>query len=286
MMTITIVGLGLMGGSLALALAGFHGAHIIGVNRSEAALREALDKDMLQEGYVLNHETAQKAFSRSDLVILCQYPGAAMRFLEEYARYAKPGSVWTDVVGIKTAIIEQAKRYLPQEVEFVGGHPMAGREVSGLESAQETLFNGCNYVICPTEDNTPRALALIRELALFIGAGKITESTPQHHDAMIAYTSQMAHVLAATIVDHPLLFESKGFEGGSFRDLTRVATMNAEMWSELFVLNAPALNDVLRTLENGLTDIRKCIEERDEEALQNHLANSSRRKEEWKTWNK
>lgn len=285
-MNITIMGLGLMGGSLAMALKGFRKGHRIGVNRSEAALREALDKGMVQEGYVLNHETAQKAFSNSDLVILCQYPGAAMQFLEEYASYAKPGSIWTDVVGIKTAIIEQAKRYLPADVEFVGGHPMAGREISGLDAALETLFNGCNYVICPTEDNTPEALALIRELALYIGAGRITESTPQHHDAMIAYTSQMAHVLAAAIVDHPLLLESKGFEGGSFRDLTRVATMNADMWSELFVLNAPALSEVLQTLEERLRCIRALIDEGNEKELRAHLAHSNRRKEEWKTWQK
>lgn len=283
-MIITIVGLGLMGGSLALALRGFHDAHIIGVNRSEQALREALDCHAIDEGYVLNHDIANKAFKTSDLVILCQYPNAVMSFLEEYAIYAKPNSLWTDVAGIKTEIIAQARHYLPENVEFLGAHPMAGREVSGFDAAIPTLFDGCNYVLCPTKDNSSEAVDLLEEMARYVGSGRITHATPEHHDAMIAYTSQMAHALAAAIVDNPLLLESKGFEGGSFRDLTRVATLNPEMWSELFVLNSKALNDVLKQLEQDILTIRKLIESRDQTALLEHLAKSTKRKEEWKTW--
>lgn len=283
-MIITIVGLGLMGGSLALALRDFHEAHIIGVNRSEQALREALDCHAIDEGYVLNHDIANKAFKTSDLVILCQYPNAVMSFLEEYSMYAKPNSLWTDVAGIKTEVIAQARRYLPNDVEFLGAHPMAGREISGFDAAVATLFDGCNYVLCPTEENSPEAIELLEEMARYVGSGRITYATPKHHDTMIAYTSQMAHALAAAIVDSPLLFESKGFEGGSFRDLTRVATLNPEMWSELFVLNSDALNDVLKQLEQDIAIIRMLIESKDQQALCAHLAKSTKRKEEWKTW--
>lgn len=283
-MIITIVGLGLMGGSLAMALRGFHNAHIIGVNRSEQALREALDSKTIDEGYVLNEQIAQKAFSNSDIVIICLYPGASIRFLENYGSYAKAGSIWTDVVGIKESIINTAKKALPKSVDYVGAHPMAGREISGYEAALPTLFDGCNYVICPTQDNKPESIALIEELALYTGAGRITKAEPHDHDRMIAYTSQMAHVLAAAIVDSDLLFESKGLEGGSFRDLTRVATLNAEMWSELFVLNRQALGEVLAELESDIEIIRELIDANDQSALKEHLAESSRRKEEWKKW--
>lgn len=280
-MIITIVGLGLIGGSLGLALRGFHDAKIIGLNRSESSLAIAKDRGAIDEGYVLNAETASEILGQSDLVILCQYPKALMSFIEEYAQYAKSGSIWTDVAGIKTQIIAQANRFLPSNVEFVGGHPMAGREVSGMSAALPDLFAGCNYIFCPTDANSKESLDLMKDLATYIGAGKIIEATPEDHDKMIAYTSQMAHVLAAAIVDHSLLFPSKGFEGGSFRDLTRVASLNAEMWSELFLLNKDALVWVLEELKNDIIVIQKLIEENDVKKLQAHLERSSQRKEMW-----
>lgn len=283
-MTITIVGLGLMGGSMAMALRGFRQARLIGFNRGETALREALDAGVIDEGYVINEQVAPKALRDSDLVVLCLYPQATLDFAQKYARFFKAGCVVTDLVGIKGSIIQGVRQALPPSADFVGAHPMAGREVSGFSAAQATLFNGCNYVIAADEKNRPESVELIKEMALYVGAGRITFAQAQQHDEMIAYTSQMAHVLAAAIVRSPSLFPSKGFEGGSFRDLTRVATLNDRMWSELFVLNKEALGKTLRQLIGDLTDLTELIEAGKQEEIRRELENSTRRKEEWKQW--
>lgn len=281
---ITIVGMGLMGGSFAMALRGFRDAHIIGVNRSEGPIREALDAGVIDEGYVLSDFTAKKALSHCDLCIVCLYPEHMLELFETYGTLFKSGAVVTDVAGVKTPVIDKARALLPEHVDFVGAHPMAGREVSGYSAAIATLFNGANYVITPTSWNKTASVALIRELALYIGAGRVTMADSLHHDKMIAYTSQMAHVIAAAIVKSNHLLESKGFEGGSFRDCTRVATLNETMWSELFALNRDALSPVLDELIGGLGALNELIKKGDREGLRMSLAESSRRKEEWNKW--
>lgn len=281
-MKISMIGMGLMGGSLAMALRGWRQATIVGVNRSEGAIREALDREIIDEGYVLCEQTAQKALSYSDLAVICLHPRATLDFLRDYGRFAKAGSVWSDVVGVKKSVIAYARKILPVSVDFVGAHPMAGRELSGFDAAVPTLFHGCNYVLAPVPGNKRESVDLLRDMALYAGAGRITIAEPERHDRMIAYTSQMAHVLAAAIVQNPLLLESRGFEGGSFRDVTRVATLNESMWSELFVLNKDALSEVLRQLEGDVAALRGLIESGNEAILKETLSAATKRKQGWK----
>ncbi len=277
---ITIAGLGLMGASLAKALRGWREAEIGGVETDAEVLAKALDSGVIDKGYILNEDNARDALD-ADLVVIALYPRAALDFLRGCARRAKEGALWSDLTGIKGPLIEEARRSMPAGAEFLGAHPMAGRESSGYAASDGKLFTGCNFIITPHEKNSREALSLLREMAAYAGAARVIETTPEIHDRMIAYTSQMAHVLAAAILNSGLLFESKGFEGGSFRDLTRVGTLNPEMWSELFSMNAAPLGGVLAELEDNIAVLRRLVEAGDQSELAAALASSTRRKEEY-----
>ncbi len=284
--TLCIVGLGLMGASLAMALRGFHDAQIIGLNRSEESIDRALQDGVIDEGFswVCRKNAVIEALRRSDLVIVCLYAGAALDFFRDYARYGKPGSVWSDVTGVKESFAQRVLPYLPEGVDFLGAHPMAGRECNGYESAIPDLYQGCNYILVPRPNNRPESLALLREMTEYVGAARITIADAAQHDNMIAFTSQMAHVLASAIVQNPRLFPSEGFEGNSFGDLTRVARgISGEMWSELFVLNKRALCDVLSELEGEIRQMRQQIETGDEAGIRRTLQSTSERKERWES---
>ncbi|WP_455599429.1 prephenate dehydrogenase [Cloacibacillus sp.] len=277
---ITIAGLGLMGASLAKALRGWRNAGICGVETDAAVLARAQAEGVIDKGYVLDETNAREALD-ADLVVIALYPRAALNFLRGCARCAKEGALWSDLTGIKGALIEEARRSMPAGAEFLGAHPMAGRESSGYAASDGKLFTGCNFIITPHEKNSRGAVSLLREMAAYAGAARVIETTPEKHDRMIAYTSQMAHVLTAAILNSGLLFESKGFEGGSFRDLTRVGTLNPEMWSELFSMNAAPLGGVLAELENNIAALRGLVESGNQSELEAALAASTRRKEEY-----
>ncbi len=278
---IAIIGLGLMGGSMALALRGFREGRIMGFARREETVASALSREMIDEGYVLDDRHARAALARADLAIVCLFPEAARDFLGRFGDCFKRGAVVTDVTGVKEGMAHWAREALPEGVDFVGGHPMAGREQSGLDAALPTLFRGCNYILIPSPWNSCSSIDLLREMALFVGAGRVILTDAAHHDRMIAYTSQMAHVLAGAIAQMPWMLESKGYEGGSFRDLTRVATLNPDMWSELFVQNKKELTEVLDALLGNLTRMRDEIAGGERAALREELSRATRRKEEW-----
>lgn len=282
---VTIIGLGLMGGSMALACKGFRNCKVQGINRSADVLKKALEKGAIDVGasFTEEPEKAKELLSQSDLTILCLYPERSLEFLKEFGSFIKKDSVVTDVCGIKTALVYGAKDLVPQ-ADFVGGHPMAGREISGFSAAQDDLFLGCNYVVTPMPWNKKSSVELLRQWGRYLGARRITVTTPENHDLMIAYTSQMAHVLAASVANMSMLFDSKGFEGGSFRDITRVATLNDAMWSELFALNEEALGDVLEELIGNLSALREQIRQKDREGIAETLRRSTKRKKEWSQW--
>ncbi|MGN1004664.1 MAG: prephenate dehydrogenase [Oscillospiraceae bacterium] len=272
-MNITVVGLGLIGGSLAMALKGFEGAVITGVVRSQSTLERA------EELQVCDKVTLDpmEALPEADVVWLCMQPRAIIRFLEEHKDHFKPGALVTDVCGIKTAIMEAA-RVLPPEVDFIGCHPMAGKETSKLENAEATLFRNAHFILTPRDESDPAHVALLERMAQHMGFRDVVNTTPEKHDAIIAYTSQVMHVMAVAVCDDPDLFDCKGFEGGSFRDCTRVAALDVPLWSELFSLNAPALTTVIRRLEDNLRAYREVLEAGDVEKLEEKLTYSSQRK--------
>jgi prephenate dehydrogenase len=204
-------------------------------------------------------------------------PQPILDFIQEHRDHFKPGALVTDVCGIKTAVMEAA-RVLPEQVDFIGCHPMAGKETSKLENAEATLFRNAHFILTPRPDSDLEHVALMERMGRYMGFRDVIRTTPEQHDAIIAYTSQVMHIMAVAVCDDPDLFDCKGFEGGSFRDCTRVAALDVPLWTQLFSLNAPALTRVIRRLEDNLRSYRQVIEAGDTEKLAEKLTWSSQRK--------
>ena len=268
-----IVGLGLIGGSMALALKGFEDFEIVGVDVSEPTLRFAREHGVADA--VTNR--AREAVEGADMVMLALHPQGILDFLEEHRDSFKAGCLVTDVCGVKSAVMEGAK-CLPPQVDFIGCHPMAGTEFSGVEHAFAEMFQGSHLILTPREDSTEEHLALLERLARHIGCQDVVRTTPGQHDAILAYTSQMMHIIAVSVCDDPSLFACKGYEGSSFRGCTRVAALDVGLWTQLFSLNAPALVGCLDTLIGNLSAYREAIASGDREALAGKLAWSADRK--------
>ena len=273
MKKILVVGLGLIGGSLAMALQGFEDFEVVGAVRSQATFEKAQAKRAADR---LTFDPAAE-LPGADVVVLCQDPAGIIAFLEEHRDRFKPGCLIWDVCGVKTAVMEAAGR-LPAGVDFIGCHPMAGKEVSGIGNAEGGLFRNTHFIVTPGPGSTREHLDLLGRMADYCQFGDVIETTPQRHDEMIAYTSQMMHVIAVSVCDNEELFSCMGFEGGSFRDCTRVAALDPAMWTQLFTLNAPALCRAVGALEERLGQYRRVIEAGDREALLSMLAQASGRK--------
>lgn len=268
-----IVGLGLIGGSMALAMKGFQDFQIVGVDVSQPTLRFAREHGV---GDVVTEDAAQ-AIDGADVVMLCLHPQGILDFLEQYKDRFKPGCLVTDVCGIKSAVMEKAA-CLPDTVDFIGCHPMAGTEFSGVEHAFAEMFQGSHLILTPRETSTPEHMALMEALGEYIGCRDVVKTTPAQHDAILAYTSQMMHVIAVSVCDDPDLFACRGFEGSSFRGCTRVAALDVGLWTQLFSLNSPALVNCLDTLLDHLKSYRDVIAAGDREGLAAKLAVSAARK--------
>ena len=180
-------------------------------------------------------------------------------------------------IGVKGAIVDAA-RTLPSSVSFLGGHPMAGTEFSGIQHALPNMFQGAHYILTPDEGTQPEHLALMERVARHLGCADVVRTTPEQHDAIIAYTSQMMHIIAVSVCDDPSLVAYQGFEGDSFRGCTRVAALDVPLWTQLFSLNAPALTQALETLEDNLRLYRQVIQSGDTRQLADKLAFSAARK--------
>lgn len=273
MKKILVVGLGLIGGSLAMALRGFEDFEVVGAVRSQSTYSKAAERHAADR---LTFDPAGE-LPGADVVVLCQDPAGIIGFLREHRDRFKPGCLIWDVCGVKTAVMEAAQ-CLPSWVDFIGCHPMAGKEVSGIDNAEGTLFRNTHFIVTPGPAATAEHLELLRRMADHCRFGDVITTTPERHDEMIAYTSQLMHVIAVSVCADEGLFSCKGFEGGSFRDCTRVAALDPAMWTQLFTLNAPALCQVVGALEERLRQYRQAIETGDREALSAMLACASGRK--------
>ena len=271
--TIAVVGLGLIGGSLAAALRGFEDYEIVGVVRRQETADYAMSHGVV-DAVTLDPMTV---LPRADVVWLCMNPKGIVDYMAAYARVFKPGALVTDVGGIKTAIMEGAK-VLPDEVDFIGCHPMAGTEFSGIEHSFPTMFQRAHFILTPRAQSSGEHIALMRRLGAWMGCADVVMTTPERHDEIIAYTSQLMHIMAVAVCDDEDLFQCRGFEGGSFRDCTRVAALDVGLWTQLFSMNAPALSKVIGRLEENLHAYRMAVEAGDTQALAEKLAFSANRK--------
>ena len=260
-MNILVVGLGLIGGSLCKALKKYTEHTVIGSNRNQETIRRAVIDKSIDKAF-------DGSFDDVDMVINCLYPEAAEEYYTENAPKMKNGTILTDVCGIKgefsrrmTALAEQ------YGLHYIGMHPMAGKEVGGYVNSTADLFVRANFIITPFEGTDKEGTEKLRKLCEDIGGGKIVITTPENHDKMIAYTSQLAHVVSNAYVKSPELELECGFSGGSFQDMTRTATMNETMWTELFLQNRENLLFELDTLISNLKKYSEALENRDREKL-------------------
>lgn len=273
--SIAVVGLGLIGASYAAALRSVKPRRIYGIDIDGKTLDKALSTGIIDEGY----QDGKDILTKADLVIIALYPEETMHFLSENAAYFKHGSIVTDTCGIKKNIIEHARAKLPDGVEFVGGHPMAGNEFKGINAASEEIFIGANYIITPHENNTGKSLALIEKLALSVGCGSVIRVTAEEHDSIISYTSQLPHIIAVSVMN--LSIWDKGissFIGRSMKDTTRVACLNKELWVQIFNMNSSYVIESIEEMETVLAELKNVIASRDDSSLDKIFDNAINRK--------
>lgn len=265
---IAIIGLGIIGGSMAYALKGFKGAKISGCDINPDTRKKALAAKAVDEVY----ESPAPAIENADLVVLCVYPELIARIVEENSSVFKKGAIITDVCGVKTKLAHQMTKILPDGTTYVGGHPMAGKETDGFDSATPELFGMCGYIITPIESSTPDAINLVTEMARYVGATRLTLATPEEHDSVIAYTSDLMHVSAAALCLDYNKKMNRAYTAGAFRDCTRIANINPQLWSQLFLENKDFLLEELDAFLNSVTRMRDAIQNDDKEGLEDMLS--------------
>ncbi|MDD4125728.1 MAG: prephenate dehydrogenase [Eubacteriales bacterium] len=280
-MNILIVGLGLIGGSYAMALKK-RGYHVGAITRSRSSIDYALDKGMIDFGA----DTVEpEIVSTADVVIFALYPHVFIEWIETYQRYFKSGAVITDVTGVKCSVVYKIQDMLRGDVEFIASHPMAGREVYGVRNSDDAIFRQANYIVVPTEKNTESAIELCASLGEELGFRKITSLTPELHDEMIAFLSQLTHCIAVALMcssDNPNL---RDYTGDSFRDLTRIAKINENMWSELFLLNKTALLKEMDAFITQITKFKQLLAESDAAGMKEMMICSTERRKQFDTNN-
>lgn len=271
---ILIVGLGLLGGSYAKVLKRF-GFHISAITRSQSSIDFALREGLIDEGSV---EVDPRLVGEADLVIFALYPHIFVEWIETNQHLFKSGALITDVTGVKGSIVYKIQGMLRPDVEFIAAHPMAGREVYGVENSTDKIFNGANYIVTPTEKNTPDAIETCMELGRLLGFSNVTTLSPEEHDEMIGFLSQLTHCIAITLMTCNDKEHMEKFTGDSFRDLTRIARINDLMWSELFVANKPALLEQMDLFINKFNELKTMLETEDIDGMRAMMRHSTERR--------
>ncbi len=271
---ILIVGLGLMGGSYAKALSR-RGYSVSAITKDQKSIDYAIDKGMIKKGSAF---ADRELISAADLIILAVYPHIVLDWLKENAQYIKKGAIITDVTGVKSSIVYDVQKILPQDTEFIAAHPMAGREVYGVENSDDKIFWGANYIVVPTEKNTPFAIELCEELGWTLGFAYVSTLSPENHDEMIAFLSQLTHCIAVSLMctkDNPDLVR---YTGDSFRDLTRIAKINDEMWSELFLTNKEPLLREMEAFKQSFDNMYNALKNDDSDKMREMMRVSTTRR--------
>ena len=271
---ILIVGLGLLGGSYAKALKRF-GFHISAVTKDQSSIDYALAENIIDEG---STELDERLIGEADLVIFALYPHVFVEWIEQNQRLLKSGALITDVTGVKGSIVYKIQDILRPDVEFVAAHPMAGREVSGVENSTDKIFVGANYIVTPTDKNTPEAIETCMELGKLLGFSNVTTLSPEEHDEMIGFLSQLTHCIAITLMTCNDKENMERFTGDSFRDLTRIARINDLMWSELFIANKSALLEQMELFTRKFTELKTMLESEDVDGIRKMMRHSTSRR--------
>ncbi|MBQ9860157.1 MAG: prephenate dehydrogenase [Clostridia bacterium] len=271
---ILIVGLGLLGGSYARALKK-KGYTVNAITKDESSVAYALENGLIDHG-----TTAVDAdlIAEADLIVFALYPHVFVEWIKEHGPLIKSGTVLTDVTGVKGCIVYEIQSLLPEGVEFIAAHPMAGREVYGVENSDDSIFDGANYLVVPTEKNTFGAIELCESLGEELGFADVSRLSPERHDEMIAFLSQLTHCIAVSLMcacDDPAI---ERYTGDSFRDLTRIANINDDMWSELFLSNQKALLEQMDLYRTAFDRLYNCVKSGDREEMRSMMRLSTARR--------
>ena len=274
MMTVGVVGLGLIGGSFARAYSEHGDYRVLAYDINQDTMNSAYDMN------IIDGELNQKSIPECDLILVALYPEASVKYIKENAPYFTSKTLVIDCCGVKQFVCDAcfpvAKEY---GFTFVGGHPMAGRHFSGLEYSTKTMYNGASMVLVPEDLSDEDTIEKAKKLLSPIHFGKFTICDSKRHDAMIAFTSQMAHVVSNAYVKSPTAKNHDGFSAGSYKDLTRVAWLNETMWTELFLENRDCLIEELDYFIKSLTEYKVAMENKDAITLKQLLADGKKCKE-------
>lgn len=273
-MKILIVGLGLIGGSYAEALSK-KGYEVGAIDQKQEAIDFALRK-----GYIASGKTSvdKDYVGKFDIVVFALYPHAFVEWIEKYQNCLKSGAIVTDVTGVKGGVVCDVQNALRKDVEFIAAHPMAGRECSGVENAKAEIFEGANYIVVPTEKNTQEAIELCKDLGKELGFKHISELSVKQHDETVGFLSHLTHCIAVSLMVCKESGHLADYTGDSFRDLTRIAKINDEMWSELFLLNKDEIVEQMNLFEQHFGKLKECIQNDDREGIREMMRLSTKRR--------
>ena len=271
---ILIVGLGLLGGSYARVLKRF-GFHISAITKEQSSIEYALKEHIIDEGTT---QIDRKIIGEADVVIFALYPHIFVEWIEQNQELLKSGALITDVTGVKGSIVYKIQDMLRSDVEFIAAHPMAGLEVSGVENSTDKMFAGANYIVTPTAKNTPEAIQTCMELGRLLGFSNVATLSPEEHDEMIGFLSQLTHCIAITLMTCNDKENMEKFTGDSFRDLTRIAKINDLMWSELFVANKEALLEQMSLFIDKFGELKAMLESEDVDGMRKMMRDSTERR--------
>ena len=271
---ILIVGLGLIGGSYARSLTK-KGFYVTAITKDQESIDYALEEKMIAKGFAYVDEDAVK---EADIIVFALYPKVFSEWIDKHQHLFKSGAVITDVTGVKSCLVYDIQSKLREDVEFIAAHPMAGREVYGVQNSDDRIFYGANYIVVPTQKNTPDAIKLCKDLGILLGFERVSTLTPEEHDEMIGFVSQLTHCIAVSLMtccDNEHLVE---YTGDSFRDLTRIARINEDMWSELFMLNKDALIEQMDVFAKEFDALRDMIKNGEVESMKEKMRLSTKRR--------
>jgi len=271
---ILIVGLGVIGGGYASALTEA-GYTVECITKEQKDIDYALERKMISKGTT---EADEEFIKRADLIIFALYPTVFIDWIGEHQHKFKSGTLITDVTGVKSTVVGVVQEMLRDDVEFISAHPMAGRERSGVEYSNPEVFKGANYIVTPTEKNTPEAVEICKKLGEVLGFARISVLSVEKHDEMIAFLSQLTHCIAVTLMTCNSTEGLEKYTGDSFRDLTRIAKINDAMWSELFLMNKDALLKEMDAFSEEFKRFRDMLASGDKEGMRSAMRTSTERR--------
>ena len=271
---VLIIGLGLLGGSYAEGLINA-GYEVGAIDIKKESIEYAINKGIINHGTI---EVTKEYIEQFELVIFGLYPKVLIEWLKEYQAYFKSGTIITDVTGIKGWLIKEINAILRNDVEFIGAHPMAGREVYGVENSNKDMFKGANYIVTPTINSTEYAINVAKEIGRALEFKNIVVLSPEEHDEMIGFLSQLTHCIAISLMTCKDSVNLVQYTGDSFRDLTRIAKINENMWSELFLLNKEELLNQMDLFLEQFNELKESIKNDDIEKMKDIMRLSTTRR--------